>query len=99
MPCISEKKTWKKCSIEVIVDIDVNSIYIQLNEKAYRNKIGYSNLPIATNKYDPVYAKHKSELVHEPKYQPSRRFIHNDLAEQLVRTLWTDKIDAFRRSL
>ena len=46
-----------------------------------------------------MYAKHKSELVHEPKYQPSRRFIHNDLAEQLVRTLWTDKIDAFRRSL
>ena len=46
-----------------------------------------------------MYTKRRSELVIEPKYQPSRRFIRNDLAEQLVRTLWTDKIDAFRRSL
>ena len=36
----------------------------------------------------------KNELVDEPKYQPCRRFICNDLVEKLVKNLKTDKIEA-----
>ena len=93
------KITWKNNRIETINDIDVNSRYFWLNEKHIETKIGHSNLPLITNKYGPKYKKYRSELVDEPKYQPFRRLISNDLAEKLVKTLKTDKIDAFRRSL
>ena len=59
----------------------------------------HSNLPVATNKYDPMYKKQRFELVDKPKYHPSRKLIHNDLAEKLVKTLKTDKINALRRGL
>ena len=62
-------------------------------------KVGHSDLQVVTNKYEPKYKKRKFELVDEPKHQTFRRFIRNDLAEKLVKTIRADKIDAFRRSL
>ena len=59
-----------------------------------------SDLPFVTIKCDQKYKKYRFELpVDDPKYQPFRRFVRNGLAEKLVKTLWEDKIDAFRRSL
>ena len=49
--------------------------------------MGHSNLPVATEKYEPMYKKCRFELVNESKYKPCRNFIRNDLAEQLVRLL------------
>ena len=46
-----------------------------------------------------MYEKCRFELVDEPKCHPSRRFICNNLAEKLIKTLWSNNIDAFRRSL
>ena len=92
------KETWKKCGTEVINDIDTNSIYFWLNEKHIETGMGHSNLAVVTNRYDQKY-KCRFDIVDEPKYQPFRRFICNDLAEKLVKTLMADKIDAFRRSL
>ena len=49
--------------MEVIVDgIDM----LWLNEKHIEEKLGHKNLPVITNKYDPVYKKHRYELVDKP---------------------------------
>ena len=93
---IISKITWKNRYFEVIDDIDINSKYVWLNEK---QKIGYLNLPVVTNRYDLKYKKCEFKLIDEPKYQPFRWFIHNDLAKKLIKTLKTDKIDAFRKKL
>ena len=91
---------WKNSGVEVNYDIDVNSIYFWLNEKNIETRIGHSNLPAVTNKYDPEYNKRRFELVDEPKCQPFRRFIRNDLAGKLVKSnLRSDKIVAFRKRL
>ena len=57
--------------IEVIVD-GIGMLW--LNEKHIEEKFGHKNLPATTNKYDPVYKKHRYELVNKPKKQPNRRF-------------------------
>ena len=94
------KIAWKNIDVEVINDIDANSIYYWLNEKHIETGKGHSNLPVITHKYNPKFKKCRFELVvNEPKYQPFSRFTCNDLAEKLVKTLRADKIDAFRRSL
>ena len=93
-------KTWKNIDFEVINDIDVNSIYFRLNEMHIETEIGYSNLPVITNKYGPKCKKHRFELAHEPKYEPFKRFIPNDLAERLVKSnLRSDEIVAFRKKI
>ena len=46
--------------IEVIVD-GIGMLW--LNEKHIEEKLGHKNLPVITNKYDPVYKKQRYELV------------------------------------
>ena len=96
---IISKMVREGTGVEGIDDIDVNSRYFWLNEKHIETKIGYSNLLVNTNKFDPTYKKCRLELVDEPECHPCRRFRHNDLAEKLVKALKTDQTDAFRRSL
>ena len=50
------KKTYENNDIDVIVDDDDT---LWLNEKHIEEKLGHKNLPIITNKYDPVYKKHR----------------------------------------
>ena len=69
---IISKIAWKNNGVEVIDDIYVNSRYIWQNEKHIETKIGHSNLPVVTNKYDPMYKKRRSELVDEPESHPFR---------------------------
>ena len=77
------KKTYENNDIEVIVD-GLGTLW--LNEKRLEEKLGHKNLPVITNKYDPVYKKHRYELVDKPKKQPNRRFLRSDLALKV----WTD---------
>ena len=70
-----------------------------INEKHLEQRMGHSNLPVVTNKYDPMYKKCRFELVDEPKYRPCRSFIYNDLAKILVATLKVPNINALRRGL
>ena len=93
---IISKIAWKNSGVEVIDDTYVNSRYFWLNEKHIETKIGHSNLPVVTNKYDPMYKKCRLQLVDKPKYKPCRIFICNNAAEKLVKTLKTDKINAIR---
>ena len=46
------KKTYENNDIEVIVN-DIGTLW--LNEKHVEEKLGHKNLPVITNKYDPVY--------------------------------------------
>ena len=38
-------------------------------------------------------------MVEESKYQPSSRYELNDLVEKLIKKIWTDNMDAFRKSV
>ena len=89
----------EKCSIKAINDNDANSIYFWLSKKHIETGMGQSHLPVVTNKYDLKYIKYRFDLVHEPKHLPFRRLIRNDLAVKLAKTLRTNKIDVFWRSL
>ena len=46
------KRTYENNNIEVIVDY-IGKLW--LNEKHVEEKLGDKNLPVITNKYDPVY--------------------------------------------
>ena len=50
--------------IEVIAD---GTGTLMLNEKHLEEKLGHKHLPVITNKYDPVYKKHRYELDRETK--------------------------------
>ena len=54
------KETCENNDIEVIVD-GFGTLW--LNEKHIEEKLGHKNLPVITNKYDPVYKKQRYELV------------------------------------
>ena len=82
--------------MEVIVDgIDM----LWLNEKHIEEKLGHKNLPVITNKYDPVYKKHRYELVDKPKKQPNRRFLRSDLALKVIMDCRTDESCNLKRNL
>ena len=53
------KETREENDIEVIVDKYGD---LWLNKKHLEKKMGHSNLPVATNKYDPMYKKCGSKL-------------------------------------
>ena len=50
------KEACENNDIEVIVD-GIGTLW--LNEKHIEEKLGHKNLPVITNKYDPVYKKHR----------------------------------------
>ena len=53
-------KTMTQNYIQVTVDA-IGTLW--LNEKHIEEKLGHKNLPVITNKYDPVYKKQRYELV------------------------------------
>ena len=75
------KETYENNDIEVIVDGTGTS---WLNEKHVQEKLGHKDLPVITNKYDPVHKKHRYELVDKPNKQPKRRFLSSDLALKVI---------------
>ena len=75
------KKTYENNDIEVIVN-GIGTLW--LNEKHVEGKLGHKNLPVITKKYDPIYKKHKYELVNKPKKQPKIRLLHGDLTLKAI---------------
>ena len=90
------KETYESNDIEVIVD-GIGTLW--LNEKHIEEKLGHKNLPVITNKYDPVYKKHRYELVDKPKKQPNRRFLRSDLALKVIMDCRTDESCNLKRNL
>ena len=82
------KQTCENNEIEVILD---GTGMLWLNEKHIEEKLGHKNLPVITYKYDPVYKKHRYELVDKPKKQLNRRFLHSDLALEVIMDCRTDE--------
>ena len=65
------KETYENNDIEVIVD-GIGTLW--LNEKHTEEKLGHKNLPVITNKYNPVYKKHRIKLVNRPKNNQTEDF-------------------------
>ena len=90
------KEAYKNNNIEVIVD-GIGTLW--LNEKHVEEKLGHKNLPVLTNKYDPVYKKHRNELADKPKNQPNRRFLRSDLALKVIMDCRTDESYKLKRNI
>ena len=52
------KKTYENSDIEVIVQ-GIGALW--LNEKDIEQKLGHKNVPVITNKYDPIFKKRRYE--------------------------------------
>ena len=70
-------EVYEKNGIEVIID-DNGTLW--LNEKHIEEKLGHKNLTVIKKKYNPIYKKHRYELIDQPNNQPNERFLRNDLA-------------------
>ena len=82
------KKTYENNDAEVIVD-GIGTFW--LNQKHIEEKIGHENLPVIINQHDPLYKKHRYELVDKLKKQPNRRFLHSYLALKVIMDCRTDE--------
>ena len=89
------KETLEKNDI-VIID-GVNTLW--LNKKHIEEQVGRKNVPAITNKYSKIYKKHRYELVDESIKQPSRRFLHIDLALKIIMDCRTDESCSLKRNL
>ena len=58
------KETFENNDIEVIVE-GIGTLW--LNENQVEEKLGHKNLPLITNKYDPVHKNHRYEFGDKPK--------------------------------
>ena len=90
------KEAYKNNNIEVIVD-GIGTLW--LNEKHVEEKLGHKNLTVITNKYDPVYRKHRYELVDKPKKQPNRRLLRSDLELKKIMDCRTDESCNLKKNL
>ena len=90
------KKADENNDIEVIVD-GIGTLW--LNEKHVEEKLDHKNLPVITNKYDPVYKEHRHELVDKPKKQPNRKLLCSDLALKVIMDCRIDESCSLKRNL
>ena len=67
-----QQKTYENNDIEVTVN-GISTLWV--NEKHVEGKLGHKNLPVITNKYDPVYKKRRYELVDKPEKQPEDFYV------------------------
>ena len=54
---------------------------------------------VVTNKCDPVYKKHRYELVNDPEKQPNRKCLRSDLALKIIMNCRTDESCNLKRNL
>ena len=90
------KELYENNDLEVIVD-DIGTLW--LHEKHVEEKLGHENFPVITNKFYPVYKKHRYELVDKPKEQPNRRFLRSNLALKVIMDRRTDESCNLKRNL
>ena len=81
------KERYEANGIELITD-EFSKLW--LNERHVQEQLGLKNLPALTNKHDEKHKKRRSEL-NESTKQPSRSFIHADLALKIIMDCRTDK--------
>ena len=90
------KETYENNNIKAIVDSMGN---LWPNEKHIEEELGHKNIPAVTNKYEPVYKKHRYKLVSDPEKQPNRRFLRSDLALKIIIKCRTDESCNLKRNL
>ena len=89
------KKTNENNETEVIVG-GIHALW--LYEKHMEEKLGNKNLPVISNKYDPVYKKRRYKLVYKSKKQPNRKFLRIDLALKVIMDCRTDESCNLKRN-
>ena len=70
-----------------------------LTEKYIEEGLDYANLSVLTGKYNSDYREHRYELVDEPKKQPNRIFLHEDLEIKIIMDCRTPESCKFKRKL
>ena len=90
------KETYENNDIEVITD-NLNRLW--LNEKHIDEQLGLKNISSITNKYNKEYKKCRYEIIDEPKKQPHRRFLRNDLALKIIMNCRADEPCNIKRNL
>ena len=85
------KEIYENNGIEAIVDSMGN---LWLNEKHIEEELGHKNVLAVTNKYNPVYKKHRYKLK-----QLNRRFLRSDLALKRIMNCRTDESCNLKRNL
>ena len=90
------KETYENNDIEVITD-NLNRLW--LNRKHIEEQLGLKNISSITNKYNKEYKKFRYKIIDEPKKQPHRRFLRNDLALKIIMNCRTDESCTFKRNL
>ena len=67
--------------------------------KNIEEKLGHKNLAAITNRYNKIYKKRRYDLVDKPVTQSNRRFLHNDLALEIIMNCRTDKSCSLKKNL
>ena len=67
--------------------------------KNIEEKLGHKNLAAVTNRYNKIYKKRRYELVDKPVTQSNRRFLHNDLALEIIMNCRTDESCSLKKKL
>ena len=76
-----------------------NDTILSFNEKHIDEGLDHENLQVATIKYLSDQRKHRYELFDEPKKQPNRTFIDEELAIKIVMDSITTLAHKFRAKL
>ena len=82
------RKIFETNGVEIFVD---NDGILQLNEKHIEEGLDHKNLS--------GHRKHRYDLVDEPKKQPSRIFIHKELATKVIMDFRTTAVHKFKTKL
>ena len=70
-----------------------------LNEKHIEDQLKHSNLPVVTLQYSSELRKQKKELQNYGRYQPCRRFLEEDFANQIIKDCRTTSEESFKSRL
>ena len=76
------KEAYKKCEVEIID----KGRYFWMNERDLEGESNIANWGQIFDKCDPEKQKYRHELMPNTTFQPSRRFVRNDLVERKIKS-------------
>ena len=77
-----DQEAYKKCGVEIIY----KGRYFWLNRRNLEIESDVANWARIFDKWNPEKQKYRHELMPKTKFQPSRRFVRNDLVERKIKS-------------
>ena len=93
---VRTRETYENSVVEIIVD---NNGTLCLNEKHIEKGLQHHNLLVVIRNWHSDYRKHRYELEDEPKKQPNRIFLPEDLPLTAIRDNRTQESVEFKIKL